>query len=258
MDHIVTAQHKRAIMLRSELDEEHEKARKIGENLVRLVMQTVREAGSRLDFELKVVDFYEMGGRVGRFNHSEKFMACMVKSMYELTISRTSKFIKATDPATGKPRTFAATADKVTEQHRTGQAIGIMFFDQGEVKAAFVDYILAKDGTGGGLAHDLIHKCMFETLKLDREELRQQFVGFAADGQYFGNNVAEEIAMHLLSSQDREDPHEVNVIMRWLLCTWDAAHRLELTISDVRKDKKSVKRMSMLEQMQELSPGASY
>jgi hypothetical protein len=31
-------------------------------------------------------------------------------------------------------------------------------------------------------------------------------------------------------------------MMEWLLCTWDAEHRLELTIGDVRKDKMCVAR----------------
>jgi hypothetical protein len=49
-------------------------------------MQTLREASSRQDFTRKVADFYLMGGRVGRFNHSEKFMANMVKSMHPVVI----------------------------------------------------------------------------------------------------------------------------------------------------------------------------
>jgi hypothetical protein len=55
--------------------------------------------------------------------------------------------LKSTDRAIGKAQVFAATADKVIEQHRTGQAVGVLLFDQGEVNSAFVDYILAKDGT---------------------------------------------------------------------------------------------------------------
>eukprot|EP00873_Tetraselmis_striata_P032922 jgi/Tetstr1/453186/TSEL_040203.t1 len=72
--HTQSATHKRAKDMRAELESEAQRSRNIGENLVRLVLQTIREAGSRQDFERKVVDFYKMGGRVGRFNHSEKFM----------------------------------------------------------------------------------------------------------------------------------------------------------------------------------------
>jgi hypothetical protein len=183
-----------------------------------------------------------MGGRVGRFNHSEKFMAKMVQAMHQVTIDNVSKFLKRTDPATGKPRVLAATADKVTEQHRTGQAVGVLMFDKGEVKAAFVDYILAKDGIGKGLADELIQSCMHDTLRFTREELAQQLVGFAADGQYFANNGSEEIAKQLLPEVERNDHAAVQRMMEWLLCTWDAAHRLELTIGDVRKDKMCVAR----------------
>jgi len=52
----------------------------------------------------------------------------------------------------------------------------------------------------------------------------------------------EELAKHLLPEEDRDDIDKVSIIMAWLLCTWDAAHRLELTIGDVRKDKPSVAR----------------
>jgi hypothetical protein len=184
--------------MRSDRDKEAEKNYHIGPNLVRIVLHTLREAGSRQDFERKVADFYLMGGRVGRFNHSEKFMAKMVQAMHKVTIGNVNKFLKRTDLATGKPRVFTATADKVTEQHRTCQAVGVLMFDKGEVNVAFVDCILAKDGTCKGLADELIQSCMHDTLRFTREELAQQLVGFAADGQYFANNVAEEIAKQLL------------------------------------------------------------
>jgi hypothetical protein len=182
-----------------------------------------------------------MGGRVGRFNHSEKFMANMVKSMHQVVIDGINNYLKSTHRATTrKAQVFAATADKVTEQHRTGQAVGVLLFDQGE--SAFVDYILAKDGTCKGLADELIKGCLLGTLRLTRKELAQQLVGFAADGQYFANNLAEEIAKHLLLEADQNDLEVVKRMMEWLLCTWDAAHRLELTIGDVRKDKMCVAR----------------
>ena len=66
---------------------------------------------------------------------------------------RIKAWLHAKDGITCKPRVFAI---KVTEQHRTGQAVGLHAFDEGKIKSLFVDYNLAKDGTGKGLAADLV------------------------------------------------------------------------------------------------------
>ena len=239
-DHLRSQAHKDACALEGELAKVEERRKKIGMNLARLVVQMVREAGSYQSFEKKVVDFEQMGGYVGRFNHSCKFAAKMVGAMYEVTIELLIEFIHSADPDTGRPRVFAATADKVTELHRTGQAIGLLFWEDGEVKAFFADYLLARDGTGKGLAHDLVVRCLMQKLKFTREALLQQFVGFAADGQYFAVGVVEDMARALLPEAIRNNTEEVEKMMHWLLCTWDAAHRLELTLADTRKDKDGV------------------
>ena len=196
--HLESTTHSDACTTEADREREAEKNVKIGQNLTRLVMQTIREAGSYQSFERKVFDFYEMGGRVGHFSHSCKFIAGMVKAMHAVVIETMVKWLHAVDPLTGKPRVFAACADKVTEQNRTGQAIGLLFFDEGEVKPAFIDYVLAKDGTGKGIAHDIMEMCMMGTLEFTREQLAQQLVGFAADGQYFKVNVMEELVSYLL------------------------------------------------------------
>eukprot|EP00951_Prasinocladus_malaysianus_P016905 scaffold132378_cov43-Prasinocladus_malaysianus.AAC.1 len=238
--HLNSTIHKKACEFEGQIDEEERKTREIGENLARLVLQTIREAGSYQAFERKIVDFYLMGGRVGRFNHSSKFMRGMVQAMYDLTCRRVKRWLHSIDPLTGKPRLYSATADKVTEQHRTGQAIGILAFDDGEVKALFVDYLLSKDATGAGLTKDLMSLCLQDTFGFTRDQLLQQFMGFAADGQYFNLNVMEEIAKALLPMEEQENESKISELMKWLLCTWDGAHRLELSIGDVRSDKQSV------------------
>ena len=95
----------------------------MGENLTRLVMQTVREVGSYQSFERKVVDFYLMGGRVGRFNHSAKFAYATTCAMYRVIMKRLVDHLHSIYPDTGKPSVFACDANKMTELHRT---IGVL------------------------------------------------------------------------------------------------------------------------------------
>eukprot|EP00951_Prasinocladus_malaysianus_P025679 scaffold225824_cov18-Prasinocladus_malaysianus.AAC.2 len=90
--------HKRACDHEGEIDEEERKTREIGENLAMLVPQTIKEAGSYQGFERKVVDLYLMGGRVGRVNHSSKFMRGMVAAMYDLSCRRIKRWLHAIDP----------------------------------------------------------------------------------------------------------------------------------------------------------------
>jgi hypothetical protein len=61
MSHIKSNTHKRAVEMRSDLDTEGEKSYEIGANMFRLVLQILREAVSRQDFEKKVADFHMMG-----------------------------------------------------------------------------------------------------------------------------------------------------------------------------------------------------
>ena len=42
--------------------------------------------------------------------------------------------------------------------------MGLHAFDEGKIKSLFVDYNLAKDGTGKGLAADLVELTLGETL----------------------------------------------------------------------------------------------
>ena len=241
-DHLRTKTHLKAIDASGEIEREDAKLRKIGENLTRLVMQTIREAGSYQSFEKKVVDFYKMGGRVGRFNHSTKFVSGMVEAMYEVTMQRFRYWLHEIDPITGKPRVFAAAADKVTEQGRTGQVVGILAFDEGEIKAAFIDYTLARDGSGKGLASDVLELTLKQALGFaSANDLVQHFVGFAADGQYIQNNFGREMAEWILRERGLSiDQESIDLLVQWILCTWDGAHRLELGINDVRKDKDGV------------------
>ena len=150
-------------------------------------------------------------------------------------MNRIKGYLNTPDVTTGKPRLFAVTADKVTEQHRTGQAVGLLLFDEGEVKAIFADYVLALDHSGVGMGDQLSRQCVFGTLGLTPDKALQQFVGFAADGQYFKNNVVE----HMVEAFKKEDV-DVQDMVEWIMPSWDPAHRLELVIGDARKDAEGV------------------
>ena len=233
--HLITAKHRAAEAHVQSKNEVVQASNRIGLNLSRLVLQTIKEGGSYLDYERKVFDFHLNGGDTGRFHHSKNFISDLVPCMYRVCMNRIRAYLDTPDVTTSKSRVFAVTADKVTEQHRTGQAVGLLLFDEGEVKAVFADYLLSLDNSGLGMGEQLSKGCVFGTLGLTPNKALQQFVGFAADGQYFNNNVVE----HMVQSFKKQDV-DVQDMVEWIMPSWDPAHRLELVIGDARKDAEGV------------------
>jgi hypothetical protein len=214
--------------------------RQIGINLGRLSLQTIREGGSYAQFEGKVLDFHLSGGLVGDINHSKAFMRDMVKSYHATTITNIKDFLHEIDPVTKQARVFAGNADKVTELHRTGQAMGVLFFEEGKIKSAFHDYRLLNGHTGKCLMDDFYEGSLMGTLGFRREQLRQQFTSFAVDGQYILLNCSEHLAKHQLrvdGDGDEATQEDIEKTKQWLLVNWDKAHQMELAIKDTRVDR---------------------
>jgi hypothetical protein len=206
-------------------------------------MQTLREAGSYLQFEHKVLDMHLSGGNVGSLNHSKAFIAELVPCIFKCTIERIKAYLHKTDPVTKRHQVFSLNADKVTELHRTGQAIGVITFEEGELKALFVDYRHVLGHTGEEITEDIFEGALMQHLGFTREELRQQLSSFAADGQYFCLGCPEHLARLMLNvsgNLSAEDTSAVVRMVEWLLCTWDPAHRMELSLKSVREDKEGV------------------
>ena len=160
-------------------------------------------------------------------------------------LDRLRAWIRGIDPATGKPRLIALQADKVTELHRTGQAVGLIVMEEGELKSSFFDYRHVKGHTGKDLARDLVDGSLRETLKLSTAEIRQQLVTGAFDGQYFALNVPAWISAHILrpsitAGLPATDNPEVEKLTKWLACAWDYGHRAELACGSVRDDRPGV------------------
>lgn len=160
-------------------------------------------------------------------------------------MDRIATYVQGIDPCTGRPRLFAMNADKVTEMHRTGQAIGIVSFYKGELHSMFFDYRHVLGHTGSELAADLI-SALTDSLGLSPQQIRCQLTTAAFDGQYFCLNVPSWIAAHVLKLADSTDTlpslssPAVDKYVKWLICSWDGAHRGELVLSDVRDDKPGI------------------
>ena len=86
--HLLSMRHKKSVDFENERMSEGDRMVVVGVNMCKLVLQTIREGGSYLGFEKKIVDFQLMGGRVGRFNHSKRFISQMVECMYDECMHR--------------------------------------------------------------------------------------------------------------------------------------------------------------------------
>ena len=74
------------------------------------------------------------GVDIGSMNHSREFIRSFVESMAAVMDRRIKEHVRAIDPITGRKRVFAFMADKVTELHRTGDAVAVMIMSaEGEL-----------------------------------------------------------------------------------------------------------------------------
>jgi hypothetical protein len=64
----------------------------------------------------------------GELNHSRVFMKDMVTTFHNVTVDNISRFLSGIDLVTNQPRFFADNVNKVTQLHRTGQAMEILTF----------------------------------------------------------------------------------------------------------------------------------
>ena len=107
--------------------------------------------------------------------------------------------MRAIDPVTGRKRVFAFMAVKVTELHRTGDAVAVMMMsEEGEVKAVFADYLLVKGHTGVALMGQIYDETLIQKLGLTPAEVREQCTGAAFDGAYFHLNSLDHLAKRIV------------------------------------------------------------
>jgi hypothetical protein len=55
-------------------------------------------------------------------------MKDMVTAFYQVTVDSNLRFLSGIDPVTNEPRVFACNVEKVTQLHRTEQAMGTINF----------------------------------------------------------------------------------------------------------------------------------
>jgi hypothetical protein len=150
--HLASKRHKHA------LDEEHREAvretrrHRVGINIARTALQTLREGASYVRFEHKLQGLHLAGVDIGSMNHSRQFIRGFVDNMTDVMNMRIMDHVGAIYPITGRKRVFAFMADTVTELHRTGDAVALMIMsEEGELQAVFADYLLVTGHTGEAL-----------------------------------------------------------------------------------------------------------
>ena len=186
------------------------------------------EGMSYLSFERVLVLMHLCGVDIGTLNHSAWFANKMLEHLYAAVFDKLKALIDAPLPVlNGRKRPVAACADKATQLRRTGNAMGILMFVDGEIKAFMLKGAivpLTSDSGASNLAKMLIDG-ITEVVPL--AELKQRIAGWSFDGAYIMGNVPQEICGLL------------GVICAIIFSTfiWDDAHKLELGLGDVRDDK---------------------
>jgi hypothetical protein len=109
---------------------------------------------------------------------------------------------------------------------------------KGELQAIFVDYLLVTSHTREALMTQIYDNTVVTKLRLSPEEIRQQCTGAAFDGQYFSLKCPEHLARRMVEQTKggQATRQEIQDSAKWMLCTWDPAHKLELVVNDIRVD----------------------
>jgi hypothetical protein len=79
-------------------------------------------------------------------------------------------------------------------------------------------------------------------LNLDPAGMRNQCTGAVFDGQYFHLGCREVFSRMVVDKAKgaATTRDEVDMFMKWLVYTWDPAHRIELVANDIRVDREGV------------------
>eukprot|EP00959_Pyramimonas_sp_CCMP1952_P120648 2522564-Pyramimonas_sp.AAC.1 len=230
--HLVIDTHKRALNILARKADEQKRANNTGIVLARNAFTVVREALPYTAYERLVLEDHLKGLPVGSLNHSRKLMPPLVRAMFSVTVDQFGIFLRTPIEATksehspqGRPPPFSLVADKVTEHRRTGQIMGIIFLNEGELKAFMAgDEPVNKGHDGPGVAVNLLE--VLQPYQITDAQWTQQFTSTGFDGQYLHLNVHEALCTI------------VGVSPKWVGLAWDGSHKLELVLSDCRDNVK--------------------
>lgn len=186
-----------------------------------MAYQGLREGDSYESFTRRLVIAKSNGVEVGDINHSRAFISRFRDCCRTVVMERIATFFETEDPATGRLPIVAVIADKVTENRRTGQLVGVIVMVEGRLVAIFIDDLVVRTHTALGLAENIV--AALGKVRLTKEKLKKQMAGGAFDGQY------------IVLGADRKLCELVDIDRSFVCLRWDNAHRLELSLGDARK-----------------------
>ena len=156
---------------------------RVGLTVAREGFQKLREGCSYLQFEEKLLTLHLAGLDIGSMNHSVRFVRGFVDSMEVVMDRGIRDHIHAVDHVTYRKRLFAFVADKVTELHRTGDAIGMMIMtEEGYLKHFFLDYILVTKHISHALMRETYEETFVKKPRLSPQDIRNHCTRAAFDG----------------------------------------------------------------------------
>jgi hypothetical protein len=132
---------------------------------------------------------------IGSLNHSRAFIRGFVESITHVMDISISEHVRAVHTVIGRKRVFTFMADKVTELHRTGDAVALLIMtEEGEIIVVFADYFLVTGHAGEALMGQIYDEIFVKKLGLSPADIREKCTGAAFDGAYFHLNSPDHLA----------------------------------------------------------------
>ena len=230
INHLETKAHKEAVADQEKNDEEDASNEvynhKVGIKLGSIVYQNIKERCSYAKYERDVAAAALNGEEVGNINHGEDFAKNLTDDMGTEAKIQLTKYFHKPLSCTGQLPPVMFASDKMTMKKKTGHIAGVITPDVSApisepfLKPVFLAMPIARFHDGEGLS---------KQMQLFLSNVSEHIQGISTDGQYVHLNIKKHFQNLEPDFKDKE---------KWIIFSWDPAHRIALASNDASKDNK--------------------
>ena len=234
INHLATKAHKEAVADQEKNDAEEASNEinnyKVGLKLGSIVYQNIKERCSYAKYERDVAAAAFNGEEVGNINHGEDFAKNLTDDMGTEAKIQLTKYFHKPLSCTGQLPPVMFGSDKMTMKKKTGHIAGVITPDVSApisepfLKPVFLAMPIARFHDGEGLSKQIL-----QIMQLFLSNVSEQVQGISNDRQYVHLNIKKHLESLVPEFKDQE---------KWILFSWDPAHRIALASNDASKDNK--------------------
>ena len=204
-------------------------------NQLKAALTIVKIKSAALHYEDLIGLLHSTGSNVGNLGHSRAQVNPMLMVFQAYVLKKLNALLNQLLPSTGLPPHFSTASDKSTPIRMTNHAVMVVLMIDGEKKAIPIAappvYDFESSQVIGGTASHLaeqVTSSLRKTVKMTEKSMTY-LMSHQADGQYQARDFIEGMKERIYG--ESEWPIGVD---KFFVVPWDAAHWMELCMSDRR------------------------